>query len=123
MLGEESEHIDTIRDYLKKVANLISTEKDLYTIGIALKQTIDDIKRIRADNIRDLSAAAHKVLQMWVTEANIVDFATLDHHLRKAFKEAKLADLFSRFKEEEAISNTGTAGIFSSARKRLIDFY
>ncbi len=78
-----------INEHLEKVADQIGTEDELMVIGIELNQSISDINRIRKDNIRDLPAAAFKVLHKWVMDSNITNFESMEELLDRALKEAK----------------------------------
>ena len=70
---DEQELSSPLNNYLGSVANLVSTEKELYGIGILLKQPVNDITRIRKDNNRDLRAATLKMLQNWARKEQITD--------------------------------------------------
>ena len=105
-LAENATHTNIHMDYMKQVANLIPTEDELFGIGIALKLTINDIKKIRADNIRDLPTAAFKVLNKWFGEARITDVTVMKEQIHSAFEEAEIAWLLTRLDGEETSHTT-----------------
>ncbi len=107
-LDDDQEISTSLSNYLSHIAGLISTERALYGTGIALKQSVNDITRIRKDNIRNLPAATLEVLLNWARKECITepDIST-NENLRQAFKYAGLEGLFKTLESPLVLQTSG----------------